>query len=76
MFIDKECFGYLNEEPLRSELDFKTRLFSMTNRDEFLDYLDEIEESAPKGHISKITEVYCDAWLIPYTTLYRNQTEN
>ena len=76
MFIDKECYGYLNEEPLKSKLDFNTRLFSLTNRDEFIDYLDEIEKSAPKGQISKIAEVYGDTWLTPYTTLYRNQTEN
>jgi hypothetical protein len=75
MFLDKECYSYLNEEPLKSELDYKKKLFSLTNRDEFMDYLDAIERSAPKMHISKVAEVYGDSWLTPYTTLYRKQTK-
>jgi hypothetical protein len=46
MFIDKECASLLQQGRLRSELSYKARIFSMSNKEEFLDYLEELGDSA------------------------------
>ncbi|WP_296762066.1 hypothetical protein [Sediminimonas sp.] len=47
LFIDKRCAALLKEEPLRAELEYKARIFSLNNPDEFLGYLQEIESQTP-----------------------------
>jgi hypothetical protein len=47
MFIDKSCAALLAEEPLVSELEYKARIFSLNDTDEFISYLKEIEAGAP-----------------------------
>lgn len=47
LFIDKRCAALLKEEPLRTELNYKARVFSMSDTDEFLGYLREIETQTP-----------------------------
>lgn len=46
MFIDKECALLLTQGRPRKELNFRASIFSLTNRDEFLDYLRELEAQA------------------------------
>lgn len=46
MFIDKECASLLTQGRPGKELDFRARIFSLTNRDEFLDYLRGLEAQA------------------------------
>lgn len=48
LFIDKRCAALLNEEPLRVELKYKARIFSLSDPDEFLEYLREIEGQTPE----------------------------
>lgn len=71
MFIDDECRGYLNEEPLRSELSYGTKLFSQNNKDEFIDYLEGTKASITDEQLNYVRGVYGDDWLKPYTSLYR-----
>ena len=47
LFIDKKCAALLKEEPLKSELNYKARVFSLGDTDEFLEYLREIESQTP-----------------------------
>ncbi|WP_320178231.1 hypothetical protein [Roseovarius pacificus] len=47
LFIDKRCAALLKEEPLEAELEYKARIFSLSDPDEFLDYLREIEGETP-----------------------------
>ena len=47
LFIDKRCAALLKEEPLGSELNYKARIFSLSEPDEFLGYLREIENRTP-----------------------------
>jgi hypothetical protein len=75
MVIDNECRGYLNEQPLLRELDFGTKLFSEKNKQEFLDYLDEIKSTASPEHLELIKVVYGEGWEMPYTTLYLQNEE-
>ncbi len=65
MFIDKDCWTYFNEEPLRSELKFGTKLFSLNNKKEFLDYLDAIRAGATPEHLTIVQELYGDGFLPP-----------
>src|SRR3546814_17328871 len=46
MFIDKECALLLTQGRTGKELNFRARIFSLTNRDEFLDYLLGMEAQA------------------------------
>lgn len=46
MFLDKECATLLTQGRPRSELDYRARIFSLNNKDEFLDYLRELEARA------------------------------
>jgi hypothetical protein len=48
MFVDKECASLLQQGRLRSELNYKARIFSMSNQQEFLDYLKELGGAASK----------------------------
>ncbi len=73
MFVDKECWTYLNEEPLRSELKFGTKLFSLNNKQEFLDYLDSIIASTTPEHLATVHTVYGENCLIPYTSIYSKE---
>lgn len=70
IFVDRECFTYLNEEPLRSKLGYKDKIFSMANKKQFLMYLESIENKASRSHMNKVKEVYGDGWETPYTTMY------
>ncbi|WP_156815917.1 hypothetical protein [Ahrensia kielensis] len=47
LFIDKRCAALLKEEPLGTELEYKARIFSLSDPDEFLGYLREIEDQTP-----------------------------
>jgi len=58
MFVDKECHALLSEGPLSTELDYGTLLFSLNNKQDFLDYLGDIEKSAPHELITTVTELY------------------
>lgn len=68
--IDKECHAYLKEKPLCDEVNYGTRIFSLSNKDEFLNYLDSIEKSASEEHLFWVRQAYGDNWGKPYTTLY------
>ena len=48
MFLDRQCASLLQQGRLRSELNYKARIFSMSNRQEFLDYLKELGDSASR----------------------------
>src|SRR3546814_17909431 len=51
MFIDKECALLLTQGRPGQELTFRARIFSMTNREEFMDYLSGLEvQDRSDGH--------------------------
>ncbi len=58
MFIDNECAAYLSEEPLRSELKLKARIFCPNTRDEFLSYLNSLEKAADPVVIKRSGQLY------------------
>lgn len=72
MFIDNECASYLKEKPFSDNIGFPTRIFSQSNKEQFIEYLDAIERNISNEHLLKVTEVYGQSWKSPYVTLYRD----
>lgn len=70
MFLDRECHSLLCEGPLLTRLDYGTRLFSKINKDEFFEYLDQIEQSASEVHLAALEEVYGERKPKPNTSLF------
>ena len=46
MFVDRQCASLLKQGRLRSELSYRARIFSMSNKEEFLQYLETLCETA------------------------------
>jgi len=70
IYVDNEVAALLNEEPLRTQLDFDTRVFSQRTRHEFAAYLDQIRDAATDEHVAAVREVYGDSYLTPFTGLF------
>jgi hypothetical protein len=73
IFIDKECHAYLREKPLCDEISYETKIFSLSNKNDFLEYLDSIEKGAAEDHLFRVSQAYGDNWSKPYKTLYSNE---
>lgn len=58
MFLDRECAALLSEEPLRSELNLRARIFSLSNGNEFIDYLSDIVQNTPPNVKTAASSVY------------------
>ncbi|ETT67434.1 hypothetical protein BSK66_29365 [Paenibacillus odorifer] len=72
MFIDKEFSNILLEIP-EGHLNYKTKIFSINSKENFMEYLNNIEKSAAPNHIAKVNEVYGESWRNPYLTLYQKE---
>ena len=70
IYVDNEVAAFLNEEPLRTQLNFGTHVFSQRTRHEFAAYLDEIRDAAPGEHVAAVREVYGDSYLTPFSRLF------
>lgn len=58
MFIDDECHGLLEEQPLASELKYRVMVYSNKTRDLFLKYLDALPAAMSPEHIEAVKAVY------------------
>lgn len=58
MFIDKGCASLLSEEPLRSGLKMKAKIFSTTSGDAFLEYLKGLAAGTPTDVQRYAEEIY------------------
>ena len=70
MLVDNECRAFLREEPLKSELRYKTKVFSMNSLNEFLAYLRELRAGIPDVHLDLVHEVYGEGWERPFLGMY------
>ena len=52
---------------------YKTRIFSASNKKEFMEYLDSIEKGATKDHLKLINDVYGENWAEPYWAMYEKE---
>ena len=74
MFIDNEFAQLLREEPLATAIkDHSPRIFSARTRDDFLDYLADLEEAAGSAHVDLVTRTYGEKWLKPYRSVLEHE---
>lgn len=72
MFIDNEMYGILTaHKDIKKEIaKYQTRIYSYSNKGDFLAYLDSIKTKASKAHMNKVAEVYGEDWGKPYFDIY------
>ena len=58
MFLDVECWNYLLELKRSGHLTYDTRVFSMRNKDEFIEYLNGLSAAVSPEHRRLVGEVY------------------
>jgi hypothetical protein len=73
LFIDNEVAGFLGDEPLRTQLDYGTRIFAPNRRDDFAAYLDDLRADASDQHLRLVEEVYGADWATPFTTVFAGE---
>jgi hypothetical protein len=71
VFVDKQCQRLLCESPAAERLPApRGQVFSIANRDEFMRFLDQVEQEAPAGQHELVVRVYGESRLEPFTRLY------
>jgi len=70
MFIDNQCRGCLDEKDVQSRIDYSTRVFSLTAKEEFLAYLEQLETNFPPKDRKKVEDLYGVEWINTSTQLY------
>ena len=74
IFIDNECESLLSENPIPKMINvYNTEVFSLNKKNQFLEYLDHIENSMPERHMHYINSVYGEDWLKPYLTIFETE---
>ena len=73
IWVDNEVAGLLSEEPLRTRIDYGTRVFSWNTRQQFLDYLDELHAGVSEEHVELIRDLYGEGYLRPFTELFAEE---
>ena len=76
MFIDNECSSILSEKPICDEINYPTRIFSLSNKEEFLEYLESIKNSASQEHLQAVREVYGDDWGKPFWEILKADSQS
>lgn len=70
MFIDNQCRGCLEEKDVRDNIDFSTQVFSLSNKEDFLAYLEQLETDFPPKYRKKVEELYGLEWINTTSRLY------
>lgn len=71
MLIDNECRGLWESIPSQYRNSYSTRLYSYNTRQQFLNYLHEIEESAESAVLTCVRQVYGEPR--PFFTMYEER---
>jgi hypothetical protein len=58
MFVDKTSAQLLQERPLSEDLEYRARIFSFANRDDFMAYLEELEANTPPNVREMASRIY------------------
>lgn len=74
IFIDREMFELLNHGEVKKRISkYKTKIYSASNKKEFMEYLDNIEKGISKDHLKLVDDVYGEDWATPYWTMYEEK---
>lgn len=69
IFLDRQIAGFLRDNPMKTIVEPMPKVFSLSNKEEFIAYLDEIEATASATHLAQVKEVYGEKWGSPYTSV-------
>lgn len=70
IFTENFLGNLLREPPLNSCLQNMPNVFSISSKDQFLAYLDQIEANAPKWHLAYVKQVYGEDWGKPFVSVF------
>lgn len=70
IFIDRECARHLDVARAAGVDLGSARVFTIDQKEEFLEYLDDIENQAPADHVELVEKVYGPTWLTPFWEIY------
>lgn len=74
IFIDNGCDSLLSENPIPEMIKrYGTKIFSLNKKEQFLEYLDNIEATMPESHMKYVTSAYGEDWLKPYLSIFKNE---
>jgi hypothetical protein len=73
MYIDKGMAELLNHGEVKKGIaEYRTKIFSKVNKNDFLKFLDDIKDNASKEHMETVKEVYGEGWLTPFWSMYEH----
>jgi hypothetical protein len=70
MFIDDEQANYIAELTKQKKFNYKCRVFSTRTKEDFIQYLSELEAKIPKSHFELVGRLYGPNWTKPYLTMF------
>ncbi len=70
MFVDNQCRACLEEKDVQENINFSPRVFSLTSKEDFLAYLEQLEAKFPSKYRKKVEELYGIEWINTPTRLY------
>jgi hypothetical protein len=74
IFIDNEMFNLLNQGEVKKRITkHGTKIFSISSKEEFIKYLDNIEKNASKEHLELVDYVYGENWAEPFWNMYEEK---
>lgn len=77
MLVDREMKGLLDHGEVKKRIKkFDTKILSLADKDEIIQFLDDLEKTAKPEHLKLVEEVYGKDWVKPYWTMYDDPNEN
>ena len=73
IIVDRQCYNILSQNPVRDFLSIPTKVFSLGQKDEILEYLDQIESDASTEIKDQVHTLYGEHWLKPYFSIIEDQ---
>jgi hypothetical protein len=78
MFVDKQCYTLLKELPSNTPEylrlnEFDTKIFSLNQKKDFLDYLDEIVDTLEESHIELLQDINGEEYNEPYWSIIEHE---
>lgn len=77
IFVDKDMHSILNFAAVKKiASNYKTEFFSLTNIDDFFNFLKKIEGNTTQEHFQLVSSTYGEDWGTPFYEMYRHEHSN
>lgn len=74
MIIDKDMYHIAKYGESKNVMkQYYHKLYSQSNKDEFISYIDKLCQDVPEYHFRTVENVYGEDWNKPYSTMYENK---